>query len=527
MVTIEIGNIQSKLYGASAQAVFSIDEVLSTEVSGASFTDKYRQGIWDGKRHFFSVVTKKFPTGLLYKVCKILKSLNIEYSMKDCRTLPNTNIFVPENMQLGHETLGHITLRDYQQEAVERAIANTRGIINVATNGGKTEIACGIIKCLLPHLPEGMCINFFTHSSEILTQSRARLSERLGMEIGIIGGMKWEPRQVNVVMIPTLSRYLKKPKDLPNSQKRTKLREAAKAVALNSPAYKEACAAIKEYEAEQWAALNGKIKRTKGFLDTTFCFICDEAHHSSSSTWYDTFMKLDNAPYRFGLTGTIDMDAEDKTNILRLVGCTGFILSKITNKYLIEHGYSATPVIVMMRTKSPMIYNSLYEDVRVRGIINNKSRNQMFCEKILERAESGKQCLIIVNETEHGDILLDMLGRMCNDSIDMAFIHGDRTIKYRTQCLNELRAGIIRILIATSILDEGVDVPGINSLFLASGGKSMRMVLQRIGRGLRKKDDGSSLEVYDSVDANNEFLLDHTHTRLRIYEREGFKVTYE
>ena len=231
MVTIEVGNVRSKLYGATAQAVFDIDSVLSVDVSGASFTDTYRQGIWDGKRHFFSVVTKKFPTGLLYKVCKVLRENRLEYTIKDNRTLPAVEVIVPKGIQLKHSTLGNITLRDYQQAAVEEAIATTRGIVNIATNGGKTEIACGIIQCLLPHIPEGMCINFFTHSSEILIQSRDRLSERLGIEVGIIGGMKWEPKQVNIVMIPTVSRYLKKPDDLPKSKKRLELRDAARAVA--------------------------------------------------------------------------------------------------------------------------------------------------------------------------------------------------------------------------------------------------------------------------------------------------------
>jgi superfamily II DNA or RNA helicase len=67
------------------------------------------------------------------------------------------------------------------------------------------------------------------------------------------------------------------------------------------------------------------------------------------------------------------------------------------------------------------------------------------------------------------------------------------------------------VLIATTIFDEGVDVSGINCLFLAAGGKSMRQLLQRIGRGLRKKSDGSCIEVYDDVlDYHNEHLTRHT-----------------
>jgi len=87
-----------------------------------------------------------------------------------------------------------------------------------------------------------------------------------------------------------------------------------------------------------------------------------------------------------------------------------------------------------------------------------------------------------------------------------------------------LRDGSLQVLIATTILDEGVDVSGINCLFLMAGGKSMRQVLQRIGRGLRKKDDGSGLEVYDALDYHNEYLVDHTLDRYNTYKAEKFSI---
>jgi superfamily II DNA or RNA helicase len=80
------------------------------------------------------------------------------------------------------------------------------------------------------------------------------------------------------------------------------------------------------------------------------------------------------------------------------------------------------------------------------------------------------------------------------------------------------------VLIATTIFDEGVDVSGINCLFLAGGGKSMRQLLQRIGRGLRKKADGSGIEVYDVLDYHNEHLARHTLERYKVYKSEGFDI---
>ena len=63
-------------------------------------------------------------------------------------------------------------------------------------------------------------------------------------------------------------------------------------------------------------------------------------------------------------------------------------------------------------------------------------------------------------------------------------------------------------------------MPSVNCLVIANGGKSFVKTIQRIGRGLRKKDDGSMLEVLDVFDATNHYLLAHAKKRLKYYEEE-------
>jgi superfamily II DNA or RNA helicase len=278
---------------------------------------------------------------------------------------------------------------------------------------------------------------------------------------------------------------------------------------------------LEEYTKEQWDKINENVARTNEFLNSIVCFIGDEVHHASSDTWYQVFMSLERAYFRFGLTGTVD--ESNRINIKRLLGCTGKIITKISNEFLIDRGYSAKPTIYMMSLGNiKPIEKVPYAEARRMGIIECKERNQKFIDKVLERAKSGKQCLIIVNETEHGEIVLDMLE---GKGVTVKFTHGEKSSKYREQVLQELREGTLQVLIATSILDEGVDVSGINCLFLMAGGKSMRQLLQRIGRGLRKKEDGSGLEVYDALDYHNEYLVDHTLERYYTYKDEGFEIT--
>ncbi|WCS68527.1 ATP-dependent RNA helicase [Bacillus phage vB_BsuM-Goe16] len=524
MAIIELGNVHSTIKEASKELMHRLNEALAVETPGFSFSSTYNRGFWDGKTRFLNKKTGQFPTGLLSYVAKTLKRHGEEYEIVDNRTPVGYSL--DKEITLSHKKLGQITLRDYQYESVEKGLASSRGIINVATNGGKTEIACGIIKSILPHLKKGQRIAFFTHSTEIFNQSAKRLSERLQIKVGKIGAGTWDEQQVTVVMIPTIQKYYKKPKK-PTATKKLKDLQAEskrlKDLSLRDKSYKgeykNAQEAVKEYTKQQMEKLNDGYNKGKGFLDSLVGFIADEAHHSSSDTWYNIFMSLENCYFRYGLTGTVDESNE--INLFRLYGCTGKIVKKVTNKFLIENGYSAKPVVYFLPIETKSIDYVDYQTARDQGIINNKERNQAFVDKVLERAKSGKQCLIIVNETTHGEIILNMLS---DQGITVDFTHGEMTKTHRQGVLDRLDEGSLDVLIATSILDEGVDVSGINCLFLMAGGKSMRQMLQRIGRGLRKKEDGSGLEVYDALDYHNEFLVDHTAERYQTYKNEEFEV---
>lgn len=524
MAKIELHNLYSTVKDATPRTMIAIDAALAVETPGYEFTAMYKSGMWDGMTRFFKKNSGKFPTGLLTDVVKAIKK-HEQFEIEDKRNILDYNL--PEEIKLTHTELGHITLRDYQYDSVQKALEASRGVINVATNGGKTEIACGIIQSVLPSLKKGERVVFFTHAKEIFTQSAKRIEERLGIKVGLIGQGKWEEEQVVVAMIPTIQKYMSKPKDLPKSVKLKELAGKVETLQAADRAHpngefkerlKEANAELKAYRKEQWDKINANVKKTKAFIDSIVCFLGDEVHHASSDSWYKVFMGLDNAYYRFGLTGTID--DTNPINLKRLLGCTGRIVTKVSNEFLIEQGHSAKPTIYMLPIPAKVIdYN--YMDARQDGIIHCHPRNKAFVEKVLERAELGKQCLIIVNETKHGEIVLEMLK---DKGFTVKFSHGDKSDKYRETVLDELKDGSLQILIATTILDEGVDVSGINCLFLMAGGKSMRQVLQRIGRGLRKKADGSGLEVYDALDYHNEYLVDHTLERYTTYKKEGFDI---
>lgn len=442
-------------------------------------------------------------------------------------------------------------------------IANT--IVN--HNSGKTEIASGIIQELLPYLEKGETIAFFTHSKEIFHQTADRMKERLNIPIGKIGAGSFDIKQVNVVMIPTVNANLKDPSEgvtltqkqmiykkvalqiLPKlsttPNKRTMLflmLEQMKVKTKADQAFKEELTKIyQEYksDSELMMKLNtynvkyqeilrkknekkyDKYYKMKDFLQSIACFIGDEFHHAKSDTWYTSLLQCENALYKIGLTGSIDHS--DPLTVQRLKALCGEILIKVSNDYLIERGISARPTINSIPIANPtdLEEENQYQVAYDKGIVNNEFRNTLVA-KITEKCyHDNKGILIIVNFLQHGNNISELLESY---NIPHEFIYGDLETDKRKQYLSDMKSGKLKVLIATSLIDEGVDISGINTLIIAAGGKSLRQVLQRIGRALRRKEEDNTTQIYDFIDMTNKFLYKHYLERRSIYDNENFEV---
>lgn len=461
-----------------------------------------------------------------------------------------------------------------KEETFDVHLPETHSFIANGIVNHNTEIACGIMKYVEPTLISDMDENiiFFTHSIEIATQSKKRIEERLQRKVGFVGKGEWDVQEITVVMIPTISRHLKPPskskitytkemksiktvvdlasgailkRDDSNLKTMQTISEVlnsvdseanfdAKAVEIATQIatesqtslevyerVKELKEALKEYERAKLGKSLEKHEAVMSLLENCRCFIADEAHHSSSTTWYDTFMLMENAEFRIGLTGTVD-EKDDPVNLAKLRGATGETIIEISNDFLIRKGYSAKPTIYLETIDKPenMVAHN-YQDAYAIGIVDNEYRNEVIARRVKDRVRSEKACLVIVNQTKHGEYLEKRLKEL---DVDCEFIHGSRSNEDRQSALDNLADGTLSVLIATTILDEGVDVSGINCVWMAGGGKSYKKVLQRVGRGLRKKEDGSGLEVYDFLDYTNNYLTRHTLDRYDYYRDEKFEI---
>lgn len=457
--TILVGEVNSVISGTFP--IDAVREITSYRVEGYQFTPRFRDGHWDGRKHLFNKRLSAFPTGLLDDVIDYIKTayptidLEVKWAGKP----------IPEPKNLGFD-LQSIEFGkgkyDYQLGAAIAMIEKRRGIIKIATNGGKSEIACAVTK----HI--GHPTLFLVERKELLYQTRRRFSERLGIaeaEIGIVGDGNCVVKDITIASPQSYLNRLEEGK-VPTD----------------------------------WTVLFG-----------------DECQHLPGDTYYSVVSQI-TAPYRYALSGT-PLNRADGAD-LKLIAQTGPVIFEVRNKLLVERGISVMPSVEMLPIKEPSILKKMsYAQVEKLGIRENKQLNDLVVDNAIKHAKNKKQVLILVDKTSHGETIKKLLDGKKTSPMFL-FIHGKENTETRLQALEDYKSGKIRILIATPILDEGINLPCIDVLILAAGGKSKIKLLQRVGRGLRSGKGKENLLVIDFANFTHKYLLKHSLTRLQTYEDE-------
>lgn len=477
--TIYIGNINCQVRGLPSAVFNQLSRELSIHVPNYYFSTKYKNGQWDGYLHFLNRRSMTFPTGLIDMVDRFLHSsweCEIEYA--DLRGQSDVSLLHLDPIDYGYQISSDKVARSYQVDAFNKLATHDiggvpiyRGIFNLATNAGKTSLASMVICELYDQLiSSNSMLLFVTHSKEIARQARESISGDLGIRVGMIGDGSWDVQTVSVALIATLNRR------------------------VNKPEFQE-------------------------IIGRTAAFIADEAHHTQAATWYNTFGTLKNANVRIGLTGTVDK--ANPVNEMRLYAATGIVVAMVTNQQLIDSGFSAKPICMFCYCCDPELGDVSFQEAYSLGIVDSDQRLEYMHAICDLEVRHNRHVLILVDRIDHGEIIAEELSTV-NGVV--RFTNGQESGDTRNRLLEGLMDGSIDVLIATSILDEGVDVSGINAIIYARGGKSTRKLLQGLGRGIRAKADGSAMRFYDFIDDVEEHLLQHSMERYNILSSEGFET---
>lgn len=467
MITLYVGDIYTKVNGQDWKAQSAVYQALSFKEQSYS---PYRGRI-ETVDSLYDSQNCRFLTGLLRRVTSRLDQDFIPYEIVDKRPVLTEKTGSPD--------LHGITLRDYQLKTVKSLIRKKRGVAQLATGAGKTEVSAAVTKALnVPTI-------FLTHRVNLMRQSHARYQERipeLAGKMGMIGDKIYKPGdQVTFAMVQTIQAMLR--------NKSKKKREQ----------------------------IVSELARYK-------CMFIDEAHRVGDNYFNVAATLCNNAHYRFGLTATPFMGDSARDDLM-LEGVTGEVAAKVTASKLIELGYLARPLckfIYIDQSSSPMDKIKAWRDIYERGIIHNDYRNQVICEQAETLVRLGKKTLIIVVEKEHGKNLQEILK---NKKVKAKYVDGSTKTSGREAALASLSKGKTDCIICTNIFDEGIDTGCIGAVILAGGTKSAPALFQRAGRAMRRKEENNFCVIVDFIDQTHPKLKEHSLRRYKLVQREeGFKI---
>lgn len=419
---------------------------------------------WNSKKQILPLGMKDGLLVTLQHYCEH-KKIGLDIQIVEHREFDNTVVQMPEKF------INNIVLRDYQKEAVELFIRKKLGILELATGSGKTEIAMEIIRRL-------QCkVLFIVDKKELQNQTKKRLEEALGIEVGIIGQGTTNIKDVTVATVQTLN------------------------------------------------------KRTNEFLDylkNVKFVIFDETHKVASKSYVKISKYLTGTEYRLGLSGTA---FRDDGNDMQLQAVTGNIIHNLDSITLIKNGWLVKPYIIFIKNYMPkdiitrwesdlstgLINETMnYGDYYNRFIVHNEYRNNKIIEIVNNNPD--KKILILTKLIEHGE----MLNLLIPGS---KHLYGGSNKKERERMFNDFVHGDGKILISTiPIWSEGLDCRPLSIILNAGANTGSVKTIQMLGRILRTSEGKLTATYYDFMDETKFFRLGSLK-RIKTLRAQGHDVS--
>lgn len=364
--------------------------------------------------------------------------------------------------KVGTPELPGITFRDDQSVLISKALKKQRGVIKAPTGSGKTILILGIMSAF-----QGKQL-MLVHTLDIVRQT-AKDAEKWGFKnIQVFGGGEKEKLTGDFVFatIQTFSKL-----------------------------------------------------DPKEYMDYFDVCLVDECHRCASfkGQYYKVLTQI-LAPTKIGFTATLPTTPESE---FALEGLIGPMLGELSINDAGDLNILAKPRIRIIKVPENKALKSIkkYNDAYDEGIVNNKVRNTIIVDLVKKLIEEKKTCLIFVVKIEHGTVIRKAARQR---GVNIPFVRGSMTKEERDEVKNGLNDGSIPCAIATVVWQEGINIPGLDAVINASGGKSEVAVLQKIGRGLRRTKGKTEVIIYDFFDNSIGFFVAHFGERFALYCDAGW-----
>jgi superfamily II DNA or RNA helicase len=433
-----------------------LHETLRYRPPGYFHDPRYKWHKWDGWEPIWSAKHLRFPAGLTARVLDALDGIDVEILEDGLETARDVE---------GVTRLPNGTkLYDDQVQALHAALFQRRGLMELATNFGKTELMAAL------------CATHATVPILVITPQRTLVDQTASR----------------------LTTLLHEPID-PFQRQRTHTRARHASRVVVSTIQGLASAYRRDPEA------------TRAYLQRFHVLLADEAHTITVTQWF-AVLGACPAPVRLGFSGSLD---EARVPILA-EAYFGPVFHRVIETQLIQAGRSAQAQVVMPYVTSAIPESQDFDAQYVPGIVQNVGRNRVIAEMLARGVALGWPGLCLFFRHEHGDLLLAQLAAM---GIPAHLVHGGippTVAEGRVKTF--AREG--GILLAGHAYATGIDLPNVRLLVNAGAWKSPLVTRQKIGRGLRRKLEGENRVVIgDPYDLGNRILKKHSENRRKLFAK--------
>lgn len=472
---------------------YELRDFFSFEADGYKFNPKYRYGNWDGRIRLLDY-NRLLPYGLVGQIKKFCSNMSysvwIDPKIFETEDLTREDFDAWLSKQEIYSGNAKIEPHWYQKDAVYEGLVNRRRILNLPTSAGKSLIQALLARYYLENY-EGKILIIVPTTALTTQMANDFVDYRLfshSMIKKIGGGADKADKSKNdaPIIVGTWQTVVKQPKE--------------------------------------WFSQFGMMMN-------------DECHLATGKSISSIISGLNNCMFKFGLSGSL---RDGKANVMQYVGMFGEIFRPVSTSKLMEDGQVTELKINSIFLRYPdeftiKLKGKTYQE-EVKIITGLKRRTKWIAQLSVKLAKKDENAFVMFKHVTHGKEIFEAIKELGYEKVYYVSGEVDTETRNALKVMAENGKGII-IVASYGVFSTGISVKNLHHVIFAHGVKSKIIVLQTVGRVLRKHGSKSVATVWDLIDdagvkpkslntkkkyTHLNYLLKHGIDRIQRYADEKF-----